>query len=105
MEPRALPLIACGVIFALAVPAVPLISRLAPPNRTYGPRTPKTLSRPELWYPANLFAGCALMLAAALAALIISRAPGLSDIAYAAIFVALVLGAAAAALVCLAKIA
>ncbi|MCW3100634.1 MAG: SdpI/YhfL protein family [Chthonomonadaceae bacterium] len=37
--------------------ARPLIKRRVKPNRFYGFRTPKTLSSPAIWYPANEFSG------------------------------------------------
>ena len=50
----------CVLIAALSVP---LILRLVKPNLIYGFRTPLTLSSPEIWYPANAFAGWALLIA------------------------------------------
>ncbi len=35
----------------------PLIRRRVGPNYFYGFRTPKTLSNPDIWYPANEFCG------------------------------------------------
>ncbi len=102
MEARTILLGACALIFLLGIP---LVSRLVPPNRLYGFRTTKTLSRPDIWYPANLFAGYALMLAAAISALVISCAPALSEMEDAAIIAALVLGATAAAFAYLKKLA
>ena len=43
-------------LLALAL-AVPLILEKVPPNNTYGFRTSRTLSAPEIWYPANRMAG------------------------------------------------
>ena len=37
--------------------SVPLILGKVPPNNTYGFKTSKTLSSPEVWYPANQAAG------------------------------------------------
>ena len=37
--------------------ARPMIKRRIGPNRWYGFRTPKTLSSPNIWYPANEFSG------------------------------------------------
>ncbi len=41
---------------AVAV-SIPLVLNAIPPNRWYGFRTPKTLSSPDIWYPANRRAG------------------------------------------------
>jgi len=86
-------LMVCAVIFVLCLP---LVFKLVPPNRLYGFRTRTTLSRPEVWYPANVFSGLALMIAMLIAAIIILFAPELSAGTIAAIFVALVLCATAA---------
>ena len=43
--------------------AVPLLLRWIPPNRFYGMRTQTTLSRPDVWYSANAFAGGAVLIA------------------------------------------
>jgi hypothetical protein len=42
--------------------AIPMALGIVPPNRFYGFRTPKTRSSPEIWYPANRFAGWSLLL-------------------------------------------
>ncbi|HEY2988139.1 MAG TPA: SdpI family protein [Candidatus Binatia bacterium] len=94
-------LAACALIFLLGIP---LVLKLVPPNRIYGFRTPTTLSRPDVWYRVNVFAGYALMLAAAATALIISCAPPLSDVAYVVIFVALIFCAMTASFVYLKRI-
>jgi uncharacterized membrane protein len=41
----------------MAALALPLILGKVPPNQLYGFRTPKTLSSPAIWYPANRIAG------------------------------------------------
>ena len=43
--------------------SIPLIQRKVKPNPWYGFRTPKTLSDPEIWYPANEYSGKTLFLA------------------------------------------
>lgn len=50
----------------LAVLAVPLAIGMVPPNGLYGFRTPKTLSSPDIWYPANRFAGWLMIVAGAM---------------------------------------
>ena len=44
-----------GLLFMLI--SRPLIKRRVKPNHFYGFRTPKTLSSPAIWYPANEFSG------------------------------------------------
>lgn len=50
----------------LVVLAVPLALGMVPPNGLYGFRTPKTMSSPDIWYPANRFAGWWMIAAGAL---------------------------------------
>jgi uncharacterized membrane protein len=61
-------LLACALI---AVAGVPLILKLIPPNDIYGLRTERAMSRAEIWYEANRFAGWALVAAAAFTALLL----------------------------------
>jgi hypothetical protein len=51
----------------LAIVAAPLALGKIPPNQLYGFRTPKTLSSPDIWYPANRIAGWWMIAAGALA--------------------------------------
>ena len=60
----------------LAVLSLPLLLRWIPPNGLYGMRTRMTLANPETWYPANQFAGGAVLIASALSALVFSVSPG-----------------------------
>jgi uncharacterized membrane protein len=53
------------IVFAAL--AAPLALGKVPPNGFYGFRTPKTLSSPDIWYPANRIAGWLMIAAAALA--------------------------------------
>lgn len=54
-----------SITFALlAALSVPMMLRRVAPNWLYGFRTARTLSSPEVWYPANAFAGRALLIAA-----------------------------------------
>ncbi|MBM4319678.1 MAG: SdpI family protein, partial [Deltaproteobacteria bacterium] len=53
-----------GALIALA--CIPLILRKVKPNWLYGFRTRLTLSSPEIWYPANVFGGWALLIASGL---------------------------------------
>ena len=52
-----------GLMFMLV--SRPMIQRRVRPNRFYGFRTPKTLSSPDIWYPANEFSGRRLFTAGA----------------------------------------
>ena len=49
--------IGVGVPLLILVLSVPMILGNVPPNGAYGFRTPKTMSSPEVWYPANRAAG------------------------------------------------
>lgn len=42
--------------FVMAV-SIPLVLNAVPPNGLYGFRTPKTMSSPGVWYPANRRSG------------------------------------------------
>ena len=52
-----------GLLFVLI--AWPMAKGLVEPNGAYGFRTPRTLSDPAIWYPANRAAGRAMMVAGA----------------------------------------
>jgi len=52
-----------GILAALALP---LALGIVPPNWLYGFRTRKTISSPEVWYPANRVAGWWMIAAATL---------------------------------------
>jgi hypothetical protein len=58
-------LLACGLINAVRIP---LILSWVDPNSIYGFRTSSTLSILEVWYPANVFADRALLIAASVSA-------------------------------------
>ncbi len=102
MQTETILLIVCALLFLLSAP---LVLRLVPPNRLYGFRTRKTLSRPDIWYPANGFAGYALMLAAAVTALFISCVPQISELRATAILVVLLICTTAASFAYLKRIA
>lgn len=42
--------------------AVPLIQERVKPNHWYGFRLPLTLNNPDIWYPANRYAGWLLLI-------------------------------------------
>jgi hypothetical protein len=75
--PTTVALIICAV---LAVISIPLALRWIRPNSFYGFRTPATLSDPDIWYPANAFAGWALLVSAALSAALVWFRPGWFDL-------------------------
>src|SRR5712691_4443518 len=50
-------LIYFGVGLLVAALALPMMYDKIPPNGFYGFRTPRTMSDPNLWYPANRVAG------------------------------------------------
>lgn len=81
---------------ALVLAALPLIAGRVPPNRWYGFRTPRTLADPQVWYPANAYAGKRLLLlglVVAGAALLLPRLwPGLDADGYALGMTAVLLG-------------
>jgi uncharacterized membrane protein len=60
----------------LGVLALPLLLRWIPPNRFYGMRTATTLSRRDIWYSANAFAGAALLIASLVSMIVFTLVPG-----------------------------
>ncbi len=52
------------VPLVILVVSVPMILGKVPPNGIYGFRTPKTLSSPDVWYPANRASGWFMLVAA-----------------------------------------
>jgi uncharacterized membrane protein len=66
--------------------ALPMVKRKVPRNPIYGFRTPKTLSRDDIWYKANEYSGRTLVVVGVvttLTALILAPIPGISKDAYA----------------------
>ncbi|HEY5074362.1 MAG TPA: SdpI family protein [Pyrinomonadaceae bacterium] len=51
-----------GGVFLIAI-SLPMMYDKVPPNGFYGFRTPRTMSNPNLWYPANRVAGRNMVLA------------------------------------------
>ena len=49
--------IGVGLPLLILMLSLPMILGKVPPNGTYGFRTPKTMSSPEVWYAANRAAG------------------------------------------------
>ncbi len=49
-----------GALLLMAL-AVPMIRGKVPPNGLYGFRVPKTMNNPDIWYPANAYAGWQLL--------------------------------------------
>jgi SdpI/YfhL protein family len=60
----------------VAIISVPLILGVVPPNGIYGFRTAVTRSSRAVWYPANAFAGWALLSAASVSATLLAILPG-----------------------------
>lgn len=61
--------------------AIPMIQRKVAPNPVYGFRTPKTLSSPDIWYPANEYSGRVMVVAGGvtiLGAVLLALLPGLT---------------------------
>ena len=50
-------LVGVGFPLLILLASIPMILGKVPPNGAYGFRTPKTLSSPEVWYPANRASG------------------------------------------------
>lgn len=61
-------LLACAL---MATAAVPLIMKLVPPNSMFGFVTERATAKAERWYKVNIFAGKALVAAAAVSAVLI----------------------------------
>lgn len=62
-----------GVPLLVLLLSIPMVLGTVAPNGAYGFRTPKTLSSPEVWYPANRAAGW-FMLAAMVVSICFNRA-------------------------------
>lgn len=79
-----------GAGLLMVVLAVPMILEKVPPNNMYGFRTKRTLSDPEIWYPANVYAGKWLLglgVAMVVMALLLPwLLPGLAEDSYAILF-------------------
>ena len=56
-------LMSIGMGILLIGLGIPMMKEKIRPNRWYGFRTPKTLSDPAIWYPANKSAGFAMLVA------------------------------------------
>jgi hypothetical protein len=76
--------LALGIFMAAL--AVPLIMGRVKPNGYYGFRIPVTMNNPDIWYPANSFAGRILLWVAVvftLASIVLAFVPGISVDGYA----------------------
>ena len=60
-----------GLSILLMALSIPMIRRRVKPNAWYGFRIPLTLNDPDIWYPANRYAG-QLLLAYALVLLVVT---------------------------------
>ena len=56
-------MIGVAVPLLILLLSIPMILGNVPPNGAYGFRTPKTLSSPDIWYPANRAAGWFMLVA------------------------------------------
>ena len=61
-------LVNMGMGALMVVLAIPMILQRVRPNPWYGFKTRKTLSDERIWYPANRYAGKALLIAGAVVA-------------------------------------
>ena len=59
------------LLAVIGVAAIPLMIGVVPPNPYYGWPTRRSASKPELWRQVNMFAGRAVVIADAIAALLI----------------------------------
>ncbi len=70
----------------MIIVAIPMIQGRVKPNNWYGFRIRATLDNPDIWYPANAYAGRLLIwlgVATILASLLLALIPGISEDAYA----------------------
>jgi hypothetical protein len=84
------------VALLLVALALPLVRGAVKPNWIYGFRLPSTVNDPNLWYPANAYAGrwlAGIGAAMALAVVTLYFVPSIDDETYA---VSIVIGVAAA---------
>jgi SdpI/YfhL protein family len=75
--------------------SVPMVRGRVEPNGWYGFRIPITLNNPEIWYPANRYAGWCLLVYAAIllvASLLLPLVPGTAFDGYALWMAGLALG-------------
>jgi len=75
--------------------SIPIMRGRVPPNRWYGLRIKATLDNPNVWYPANAYAGklfCATGVITAVAAVVCAMIPGISDDAYVITIIMIMLG-------------
>jgi len=74
-SPLPVRLLFSGICLIVAALSLPLILGRVRPNPVYGFRTPRTLSSPEIWYPANAYAGRALFIASVISGICYWLAP------------------------------
>jgi len=75
--------------------SIPMIRGKVLPNKWYGFRVKETLENPDIWYPANAYAGkllCATGIIMVVAAVICAFIPGITDDAYALTVTVIMLG-------------
>lgn len=74
-----------GAALLMMLLSIPMIQKRIKPNRWYGFRTRKTLSSPDIWYPANAYAGKILLAQSVVifvAALLLYFVPNMSEDGY-----------------------
>lgn len=71
--------VAYVVPVVLILLSIPMVLGKVPPNKLYGFRTPKTLSSPDVWYPANKVSGVLMILAGALSIVVNSILLAVAD--------------------------
>ena len=85
-----------GLGLLIVILAVPMILGKVSPNSVYGFRTKQTKSDPEIWYPANAYAGKWLLawgvVMIVTALLLPWLLPDLDEDSYAALFTVIMLG-------------
>ena len=80
-----LTLLFIGMGILLIALAIPLIQGRVKPNWYYGFRTPRTVNDPDLWYPANAYAGKLLLgfgIAIIVASSLLALIPGINEDSY-----------------------
>ena len=75
--------------------SIPMIRGKVSPNKWYGFRVKATLENPDVWYPANVYAGkllCATGIITVVAAVVCAFIPGITEESYAITVSVIMLG-------------
>jgi hypothetical protein len=81
--------------------SIPLMQGKVSPNNWYGFRVKLTLENPDIWYPANAYAGKLLLATGVItlvAAVVCAFVPGITEDAYAITVIVIMLGSLSIAL-------